>query len=100
MAETEVNRDDMVDVIGTLKHHFAHDPNVYVSGNLLLYYEEGNPRKHVSPDVLVSFEVPREPKRDYYLVWKEGKGDFSLITTAGPPSSNAVNDFFRRRQTE
>jgi len=27
-------------------------------------------------------------------------GDFSLITTAGPPSSNAVNDFFRRRQTE
>jgi len=66
-------------VIETLGHHFAHDPNVYISGNLLLYYEEGNRRKHVSPDVLVSFEVPKEPPRDYYLVWKEGKAPDVVI---------------------
>jgi Uma2 family endonuclease len=46
---------------------------VYVCGNLLLYYEEGNPRKHVAPDVLVARGVPKQPKREYYLVWKEGK---------------------------
>jgi Uma2 family endonuclease len=79
IAETEVHRDDMIDVIGTLKHHFAHDPNVHVSGNLLLYYEKGNRRKHVSPDVMVTFGVPREPKRDYYLVWKEGKAPDAVI---------------------
>jgi len=79
MAETDVHRQDMVDVIETLGHHFAHDPNVYISGNLLLYYEEGNRRKHVSPDVLVSFEVPKEPPRDYYLVWKEGKAPDVVI---------------------
>jgi Uma2 family endonuclease len=73
MAETDVHRQDMVDLIDTLGHHFARDPKVYISGNLLLYYEEGNPRKHVAPDVMVSFEVAKEPKRDYYLVWKEGK---------------------------
>lgn len=73
MAETEVHRDDMIDLIGTLKHHFAHDADVHVTGNLLLYYEEGNRRKHVSPDVMVTFGIPRDPKRDYYLVWEEGK---------------------------
>jgi len=79
MAETDVHRQDMVDVIETLGHHFADDPNVYISGNLLLYYEEGNPRKHVAPDVLVSFRVPKNPPRDYYLVWKEGKAPDVVI---------------------
>jgi Uma2 family endonuclease len=73
MAETEVHLKDMIDAIQVLSDHFAGHPNVYVCGNLLLYYEEGNPRKHVSPDVLVAFGVPKEPNRDYYLVWIEGK---------------------------
>jgi Uma2 family endonuclease len=79
MAETDVHRQDMVDVIETLGHHFADNPNVYVSGNLLLYYKEGNPRKHVAPDVLVSFGVPKNPPRDYYQVWKEGKAPDVVI---------------------
>ena len=79
MAETDVHRQDMVDVIDTLGHRFAHDPLVYVSGNLLLYYKEGDRRKHVSPDVLVAFGVPKEPPRDYYLVWKEGKAPDAVI---------------------
>jgi Uma2 family endonuclease len=73
MAETEVHLKDMIDAIQVLSDHFAGDSNVYVCGNLLLYYEEGNPRKHVSPDVLITFGIPKQPNRDYYLVWKEGK---------------------------
>ena len=53
MAETDVHRDLMMDLIRTLGAHYAADPMVYVSGNLLLFYEEGNKRKHVSPDVFV-----------------------------------------------
>jgi Uma2 family endonuclease len=79
MAETDLHRDDMVDVIDSLRHHFAANPDVYISGNLLLYYEEGNPRKHVAPDVLVSFNVAKEPPRNYYLVWKEGKAPDVVI---------------------
>src|SRR5262249_25262943 len=83
MAETELHRDDMVDTIQTLQDFFADRPRVYVSGNLLLYYEEGNRRKHVSPDVLVALGVPREPLRDYYLVWQEGKApDFVVEITS------------------
>src|SRR4051794_14960222 len=73
MAETDLHRQDMVDVIETLQDHYAGEPDVYVTGNLLLYYVEGDPRKHVSPDVFVVRGVPKLPPRDYYLLWKEGK---------------------------
>ena len=46
----DIHRDNMLDLIQILKDRFAADPMVYVSGNLLMFYEEGNRRKHVSPD--------------------------------------------------
>jgi Uma2 family endonuclease len=83
VAETEVHLRDMIDTIQVLDDQFVAQPNVYVGGNLLLYYEEGNPRKHVSPDVLVALDVPKRPPRDYYLVWKEAKApDFILEITS------------------
>ncbi len=74
LGETDLHRQDMVDLIETLKDRFAADPMVYVSGNLLLFYEEGNKRKHISPDVFVVRGVSKLPPRDYYLLWREGKG--------------------------
>jgi len=74
MAETPVHRNNMTDLIGALSHRYAKDKNVYVSGNMMMYYVKGNPRKHVSPDVFVVFSIPKLPERDIYLVWKEGKG--------------------------
>jgi Uma2 family endonuclease len=74
MAETDIHRQDMVDLIDMLRDHYEGDPDVYVSGNLLVFYEEGNPRRHVSPDVFVVRGVPKEPPRDHYLIWEEAKG--------------------------
>jgi Uma2 family endonuclease len=83
MAETELHLKDMVDTIQMLEDYFADRPRVYVGGNLLLFYEEGNRRKHVSPDVLVALDVPKLPLRDHYLVWKEGKApDFITEITS------------------
>jgi Uma2 family endonuclease len=79
MAETEIHLNNMVDTIQTLDDYFAHNPRVHVGGNLLLYYEEGNRRKHISPDVFVAFGIPKLPLRDYYLVWKEGKAPDAVI---------------------
>jgi hypothetical protein len=47
MAETPIHRDNMSDLIGTLSHRYAKEKNVYVSGNMMMYYVKGNPRKHV-----------------------------------------------------
>ena len=82
MAETDVHRDLMTDFIEMLKVHFQDDSDVYVSGNLLLYYEKGNPKKSVAPDVFVVFGVEKKMRRTY-LLWEEGKGpDFVLELTS------------------
>src|SRR5262245_22278915 len=72
MAETDWHRDLMFDLIKTLQAFFAPARRVYVSGNLLMFYEEGNRRRHVSPDVFVVRGVPRR-ERENYLVWEEGR---------------------------
>ena len=78
MAETDWHRDLMFDLIATLKDRYRGDPDVYVSGDLLLFYEEGNKRRHVAPDVFVAFGVPMR-KRLNYLLWREGKGPDVVI---------------------
>ncbi len=78
MAETDVHRNQMVDLIEVLKDFFRDVPYVYVSGNLLLYYEEGNPKKSVAPDVFVVVGIPKRLRR-VYLVWEEGKAPDVVI---------------------
>ncbi len=78
MAETEIHRDDMMDLIQTLQDHYAETPKVCVSGNMLMYYEEGNRRKHVSPDVFVVLGVTKK-ERENYLIWEEGKAPDAVI---------------------
>jgi Uma2 family endonuclease len=73
MAETDVHRDLLFDLVAALGWRFRHDPAFYVSGNLLLYYEEGRPEKAVAPDVFVVRGIPSRRRR-IYKVWVEGKG--------------------------
>jgi Uma2 family endonuclease len=72
MAETDVHRDVMIATITTLIDFFRDRPDVYVAGNLLLYYEEGNPRASVAPDSFVVFGVGKGQRRTYKL-WEEGQ---------------------------
>ncbi len=78
MAETDWHRDLMLELIETLKAYFRGQPRVYVSGNLLVFYERGNKRRHVSPDVFMVRGVPNR-LRPNYLVWEEGKGPEVVI---------------------
>ena len=57
--------------------------DVYVAGNLLIYYEEGNPRASVAPDVFVVIGVANHDRRSYRL-WDEGAKapDFVLEITS------------------
>jgi Uma2 family endonuclease len=73
MAETDWHRDVMAYLIDTAAYRFRDQPDAYVSGNILVYYVEGNPRKRVSPDFLFVRGVPRR-KRRVYKTWEEGKG--------------------------
>jgi len=70
MAETDIHREQMYYLIESLKVHFQTRTDVYVSGNIMFYYEEGNPRKVFSPDVMVCFGVSGEIRRTFKL-WEE-----------------------------
>jgi Uma2 family endonuclease len=78
MAETDKHRKLMNILIETLDLYFIKDPNVYVSGNLLLFYEPGNKRRHLSPDVMFVRGVPKGDRLNY-LTWIEEKGPDVVI---------------------
>jgi Uma2 family endonuclease len=78
MAETDFHYIQLTNLRSMLDFHFAADPSIYVSGNLLMYYVRGNKRKHVSPDVFVVKGVEKK-NRLYYLTWEEGKTPNAII---------------------
>jgi len=71
MGETDLHRNIMFAAIESLKLHYA-GQQVYVSGNILLFYQPGNRRRHVSPDVLVVKGLAPHD-RENYLLWEEGR---------------------------
>jgi Uma2 family endonuclease len=78
MAESDFQRESLMYAVSALRSHFADHPDVYVSGNLLIYYEKGNNRVSVAPDVFVVFGVPNQD-RNIYKTWVEGKNPDVVI---------------------
>jgi len=72
MAESDLHRGVMFAIIRLLQRYFA-GRRVYVSGNLLVYYEKGNPYKSVAPDCFVVRDRDAQ-LRNIYQMWEEGKG--------------------------
>jgi Uma2 family endonuclease len=78
MAETDIHCDCMIDLREALKDFFRNEPDVYVAGNLFVYYQRGDTRRQVAPDVFVVKGVEKK-KRRYYQIWKEGKAPDMVI---------------------
>jgi Uma2 family endonuclease len=78
MAETTLHRKVMSDMIEGLEGYFERVPDVWVGGNLFLYYEKGNPRAVVAPDVLLVHGVPKWD-RPIYKLWEEGRAPSLVI---------------------
>ena len=92
MAETDRHRNLMMDFIFMLKEHFEDVNDVYVSGNLLMYYEEGNIYKSVAPDVFVVFGVSKKERRTY-RTWEEARTpDFVLEVESPSTYTNDITD--------
>ena len=83
MAENDWQRIAIVHALDVLGTRFASRPDVYVSGDLLIYYEEGNPRASVVPDVFVVFGAESRLRRVYKL-WEEPKAPDFVLEVASP----------------
>jgi Uma2 family endonuclease len=74
VAETPIHRQVMFELISMLDAFYEAESDVYVSGNMMMYYVEGNSDKSISPDVFVTLGIPKLPEREIYQIWREGKG--------------------------
>jgi Uma2 family endonuclease len=81
MAETDLHIRIMAEIKEMLREWFKSQHDVYVSGNILVFYEEGNKHRHVSPDILVVHGVPNQ-ERVNYLIWEERPLEFVIELTS------------------
>ena len=69
-----------------LDHHFRDRSDVVVGMELRVYYQSGNDRVWLQPDVQVVFGVERR-NRGSYRVWEEGKAPDFVLEVASPSTA-------------
>jgi Uma2 family endonuclease len=79
VGETPTHRDNLFDLIAMLRAWYAKNEDVYISGNMFLYYEEGNRHKHVSPDVFLVHDVKKDSRLKYFATWEHGDKGPDLV---------------------
>ena len=89
-------------VVGALEVYFKDVPGAHVNGNTFIYYIEGNPRRSVSPDCYVVFNLSEAAKHSLsieanntYLLWEVGKAPDFVLEIAS--ESTARTDLGRKR---
>src|SRR5579862_1768604 len=96
MAETETHRKQMDYTISNLDDLTVNHPRVYVGGNMLMYYNPQSGWDHVSPDVFVTFDVPRGD-RGKWETWKED-GRFADVVFEITSRSTYAEDLGKKRR--
>lgn len=85
--ETDWHYDAQTTLWNGLKDYYADNPHVYVSGCLMMFYQEGDRKTYVSPDVFVVKGVANKMRRNY-LTWREGKGPDMVIEVTSKATRN------------
>jgi Uma2 family endonuclease len=78
MGETEKHVNAILDTIQGLRFHLRDRPDAYVVGNNFVFWEQGNPKARVSPDVYVVFNVDKTV-RDAFFSWQENNNLPSVV---------------------
>lgn len=78
MAESDLHRAEMMYLIQALDDRYRETPDVYVAGNLFLYYARGDRKAVVAPDVFLVKGVPKGERKSF-LLWTEGRGPCFVV---------------------
>jgi len=70
MGESELHVKEMMYLIEAFTERFREQADAYVAGNMFFYFEEGNPRAVVAPDLFVVRGVEKRERKSY-LLWRE-----------------------------
>ncbi|MDY6937299.1 MAG: Uma2 family endonuclease [Cyanobacteriota bacterium] len=93
MAESDPAREYLIYGVKSLQIYFQEREDVYVSGNLEIFYKQGVPSAKVAPDVFVVFGVA-DRDRTSYKIWEEGGKvpSFVLEVTSKSTQENDEED--------
>jgi Uma2 family endonuclease len=70
MAETDKHVTTISYLLERLREHFSETDDVKILADIMFYYEEGNPYKAISPDVMIVKGVGKHFRRVFKL-WEE-----------------------------
>ena len=84
LAETDFQFNPLTEMVHALRVRYEDRPDVYVAGDMFVYYRMNVVEANVAPDVFVVFGVAKRPRQSY-MVWREGKApDYVMeIASAG-----------------
>ena len=91
MAENESQFWPILYVGSALDRYYQDREDVYVVGNLLVYYQQGDASKSVSPDLMVVFGAPKHIRSSYRL-WEEPKAPDFVLEIASESTHRADRD--------
>lgn len=78
-AETDFQYVPLTDTVSALRVRYHERPDVYVAGDMLIYYRMNRNDLSIAPDVYAVFGAAGNHPRDSWLVWREGKApDFVM----------------------
>jgi Uma2 family endonuclease len=95
MADNTLQYEWIVTIKGNLDDIFAHNPDVFVAGDNLIYPVRGNNKIRMAPDVYVVFGR-QKGYRGTYRVWEEG-GIFPQVVFEVLSPGNRAGELKRKR---
>ena len=84
MAENELQYNALTDTVHAIRFRYRHRQDVYVAGDMLIYYRMNRSDLSVAPDVYAVFGAAGNHPRDSWLVWREGKPPDFVMEIASP----------------
>ena len=84
LSENDFQFTVIIETAAFLRHRYTARPDVYVGGNLLMYYRMNDNQTRVSPDVFAVFGVTDKSPRHSWIVWREGKPPDFVLEVAAP----------------
>jgi Uma2 family endonuclease len=84
MAENDWQYIALTDTVSTLRVRYQGRDDVYVAGDMLIYYRMNRNDVRVAPDVFVVFGATGNYPRDSWLVWREGRAPDFIMEVASP----------------
>jgi Uma2 family endonuclease len=95
MGESEIHIKEILYLLEAFTERFREQADAYVAGNMFFYFEEGNPRAVVAPDLFVVTGVEKRERKSY-LLWREEKRVPCLVVEVTSESTRNEDQVSKR----